>query len=165
MLRGAEVAELPVKRSKSCVCWSALTKLSELRPGARRAHTARIASCISAAISLRRKLSAFGIAGRHARLVGIVVTPPAGTLHAFTQRAGRAHQVRNLGGDLGTRLGPQRVGSRMRRSISAATSGLMFEAEPALEGELDFEEELMGMHLKVRINESDPRPFWCIDQE
>jgi hypothetical protein len=30
----------------------------------------------------------------------------------------------------------------MRRSISAATSGLMFEAEPALEGELALEEEL-----------------------
>ena len=47
----------------------------------------------------------------------------------------------------------------------------MFGAEPVLEGVLDFEEEpdfeeeLMGMHLKVRINESDPRPFWRNHQE
>jgi hypothetical protein len=62
-------------------------------------------------------------------------------------------------------------GVRIRCAISAATSGLTFGKgptfgeEPALEGALDFEEELMGMHLKVRINESDPRPFWRVDQE
>jgi hypothetical protein len=55
-------------------------------------------------------------------------------------------------------------GVRIRYAISAATSGLTFGKEPALEGELDldFDEDLMGMHLKVRINESDPRLLWCI---
>ena len=35
------------------------------------------------AISLRRKLAASEITCRHARLVGIVVTAPAGTPHVF----------------------------------------------------------------------------------
>ena len=45
------------------------------------------------------------------------------------------------------------LGSRISRAISAATSGLNSEDD------LLFEEELMGMHLKVRINELILRSF------
>jgi hypothetical protein len=81
------------------------------------------------------------------------VTAPAAALRALklvTQRTGSAHQY----------------------AISAATSVLSCEEEPAIEEEAVFEEglffeeegllleeELMGMHLKVRINETDPAPF------
>jgi hypothetical protein len=44
MLRGADVADLPVKRPKPRACWSPLTKLRELRPIERSSRSPNVAA-------------------------------------------------------------------------------------------------------------------------